>query len=210
MEFDGEFETHITVQVDALRVDALRTWAIHRQVKFLHIVLDRGDTPSQPMLTRRDVGTLSHQVKAANTMTRSLESEGFVVVRVKIEAAISNRDIPQADDEAARQRPGRYFEHHVKLVLDAGADVGALAKVAGGHAAQLSRNVLRDREDGMRERFVTQRCQSVGRATARRHLDELLASLMKAGYETLDVEEEYVVHDSNLAIDAGWIDAGDG
>jgi hypothetical protein len=43
------------------------------------------------------------------------------------------------------------------------------------------------------------------------YLDELREAIDAAGYEVLDVEEEYVVEDSNPSLDAGWIrDAGAG
>jgi hypothetical protein len=210
MEFEGEFETHLTVRADdAQGVEAARAWADRHRLKFLHIILARGHTPSQPMVTRRGTGTLSGQLAAAAALCPELAAAGFVVTRIKIEAAPGNRDVPASDAEAADRHPGRYFEHHVKLALDPDADVAALVATARRHAAHLSRNALRVRGDGRHERFVTQRCPSVGRPAARRRLDDLLASLEAGGYPVLDVEEEYVVHDSNLAVDAGWLDGPD-
>ena len=131
---------------------------------------------------------------------------GFAVRRVKVEAAPDNRDVPATDAEASRYA-GRYFEHHVKLALPADADLAALTKLAERHAARLSRNARRHRDDGTAERFVTQRCHGVGLATARRAFDGLRRALAAAGYTAVKVEQEYVVWDSNLADDAGWLDA---
>jgi hypothetical protein len=39
-------------------------------------------------------------------------------------------------------------------------------------------------------------------------LDGLVAALSAGGYIILDIEQEYVVYDSNPAVDAGWLDAG--
>ena len=210
MDFAGEFETHLTVRTtDDAGLDELRLWAAARGLKFLHILLDRGRTPSQPMVTRRGRGTLADQRTVATDLARQLAARGLAVVRTKVEAAPWNRDVPEADADAVAFHCGRYFEHHVKLALDPRADLAALAAVAGRHAAHLSRNALRDRADGRRERFVTQRCFGVGRATARRRLDELLAALAAAGHAPLSVEQEFVVYDSDLAIDAGWIESPD-
>ncbi|HBR00740.1 MULTISPECIES: hypothetical protein [unclassified Roseofilum] len=53
MQFTGLFETHITVSVKDLdEVEKLRQWSADRGLQCLHILLDRGVTPSQPMLTR--------------------------------------------------------------------------------------------------------------------------------------------------------------
>jgi len=206
MQFDGQFETHVTVHADdAAGVTALRNWAASRGLKFHHIVLDHGQTPSQPMVTRTASGTLPGQLAEAKRLARELADAGFPVRRVKVEAAPGNRDVPANDDEATRH-VGRYFEHHVKLALPAGIDLVGLAELAGGHGARLSRNARRDRDDGTSERFVTQRCCGVGWATARREFDGLRTALAAAGYVAMKVEQEYVVADSNLGDDAGWLD----
>jgi hypothetical protein len=210
VEFEGEFETHITVRAEgSSQLDGLRGWAALRRLKFHHIVLDRGLTPSQPMVSRRGLGGLSGEMAEAADLARRLASDGFAVTRVKIEAAPGNRDVPDSDVEAIDRHPGRYFEHHVKLGLEPDADLAALAELARGHAAHLSRNALRVRADGRQERFVTHRCYSVGRPTAHDRLGALVAALEAAGYPILNVEEEFVVLDSDPGVDAGWLDPGD-
>jgi hypothetical protein len=207
-QFDGDFETHITVRGDdPAAVEALRLWAGRHGLRFHHIVLDRGRTPSQPMLGRRGHGRLSDERAAAHDLALRLAADGFAVCRVKIEAAPDNRDVPATDAEAVGD-PGRYFEHHVKLALDAAGDLSALTAMAARHDARLSRNARRLRDDGRQERFVTQRCHGVGRPTAGARLRALLAALTAGGYDVVGVEEEYVVYDSDPGVDAGWLDRG--
>jgi hypothetical protein len=206
-EFAGEFETHITVQLGALQSNAsVRDWGLRHGLKSLHIVLDRGDTVSQPMLTRRGQGVLSRELARALELSDELSRDGFVVVRIKIEAMPCNQDIPQSDADAESHSPTLYFEHHIKLAIDANTDLSALVALVQRHSANLSRNAFKMRSDGQEERFVTQRCRSVGRATARLRLDALLSALATDGYQVLRIEEEFVVHDSNIAIDAGWLE----
>ena len=45
-----------------------------------------------------------------------------------------------------------------------------------------------------------------GLGTATRRLDGLVAALRAAGLEVTEVEQEYVVDDSNLGLDHGWLD----
>lgn len=207
--FRGEFETHITVRLDGSRdIEALRRWGGEHGVKCLHIVLDRGVSASQPMLTRWGRGDLAGELQTASVLGRSLDAEGFPVTRVKIEAAPGNPGVPQSEAEARGHPSERYFEHHVKLLLEDGADVSPLVEIAERHGAHLSRNALRVRDDGRHERFVTQRCRPVGRAEARRRLDALLDALAPLGHPILETEEEFVVYDSNLAVDEGWIREG--
>jgi hypothetical protein len=208
VEFAGEFETHITVRTaDPARIDSLRVWAEHHRLSFHHIVLDRGQTPSQPMIGRRGRGVLSGELAAASELSRLLHAAGFVVSRIKIEAAPWNRDVPDTD-AAAAEHPGRYFEHHVKLALAPATDFTALTALAVAHSAHLSRNARRVRDDGLQERFITQRCHSAGHPTARARLGALLAALAEGGYAVVSTEEEFVVYDSAPGVDAGWLDEG--
>jgi hypothetical protein len=76
---------------------------------------------------------------------------------------------------------------------------------AARHTARLSRNALTVRADRRCERFLTQRCFGVGRATARDRLSALLDLVSVLQFEVLEVEEEFVVYDSNHSIDDGWL-----
>jgi len=212
MDFAGEFETHLTVilPIDDGEVDRLRAWGEVRGLKCTHIVLARGTSASQPMLTREARGDLAGQLAAAEAIAADLEAAGFAVARIKVEASPFNRDLPQTDADGDRQPPDRYFEHHVKLLLDHPVDVERVTAIARDHAAHVSRNALRTREDGREERFVTQRCYRVGRETAQRRMTELIDALKAAGHHVLEAEAEFVVYDGNLSLDAGWLDEESG
>ena len=90
-------------------------------------------------------------------------------------------------------------------MLDSRADLLAVAELAERHKAHLSRNALSAQSDGYHERFVTQRCLAVGRDEARQQLQVLLDTIRLQRHPILKIEEEFVVYDSNLALDAGWI-----
>lgn len=207
MEFTGEFETHITVSCSGIsEIDRLQQWSVERNLKFLHILLDRGETVSQPMLTRRGQGDFNDEREIAYNLSRSLAAECFSVARIKIEAAPGNHGVPQSDVEALAHPAHRYFEHHVKLLLkSAPNDLPLLREVVKGHSAHLSRNALQIQRDGVREQFITQRCIGIGRSGAEKQLQMLINSIESLGYSPIDIEAEFVVYDSNLALDLGWI-----
>ncbi len=202
MAFKGAFETHITVEFH--QIDRLQQWCAARELQLLHILLDRGATRSQPMLTRRGYGDLDGELKIANELAQALTNAGFGVVRIKLEAAPENQDIPQSDSEARCHSPERYFEHHLKLRLSPTQDLRELAELASQHAAHLSRNALQ-RHDLFQERFVTQRCGGVGQSEANHRLNSLVKAIASAGDRPIDIRTEFVVYDSNLALDRGWI-----
>src|SRR5262245_54536369 len=165
MDTFGDYETHITLQVEQDQLDGLRVWATQQGWKFLHIVLDRGLQASQPMLSRRSRGSLADQHSVADQLCRELRAAGFPPVVVKIEAAPWNPGVPQADAETPPV-DDRYFEHHVKMLCNSSDDLARLTEQLSPHGARLSRNALRERHDGRVERFVTQRCFGCGRGVA--------------------------------------------
>lgn len=206
MEFAGEFETHLTVRLhDSPGIEALQHWATAHGLKCVHIVLDRGLSASQPMLTRHGAGTLAQEHAIAAALRELLEDAGFAVTRLKTEVPPWNQDVPESEEEARRHPPERYFEHHIKLLLGHETDTASLRQLAESYDAHLSRNALRIREGGLAERFVTQRCIGVGRGEAHRRLEALLDALRTAEYSIIEFEEEFVVYDSNLSLDDGWI-----
>lgn len=132
------------------------------------------------MLTLRRSGALSAVRDDIAGTERALRNAGFDVVRTKTEAA------PWADGEAAALGARYHFEHHIKLLLAPGPDTAPLS----AHAAHLSRNARRVRADGR---------------TAGDRPDAPAASPRAVGHEIVSVEREFVVHDSNESLDAGWI-----
>ncbi|MEV6306573.1 nucleotidyl transferase AbiEii/AbiGii toxin family protein [Actinoplanes sp. NPDC051861] len=200
----GTFETHITVSGD--NAEGLALFAEKYGVKFLCIELDRGDCRFQPMLTLTGSGSLDQQEATAEQWCEWLLAAGMEPIRTKIEATPWSDGVPERDRDAAREPSGRYFEHHVKLRLPSASVAGLLAvtDLVEPHGARLSRNARRKYEDGTEVRFVNQRCHGVGRLTASHRLEELLAALQ--GYDVVSAEQEYVVYDSRLSLDDGWLD----
>ncbi|GIG85976.1 nucleotidyl transferase AbiEii/AbiGii toxin family protein [Plantactinospora endophytica] len=204
-EVSGDFEIHITTY--GQHADKLATLAAERGVKFLHIVLDRGVFASQPMLTLTGRGSLREQFAVVDRWQRELRKAQIYPCRSKIEAAPWCVGVPQSDADAAVEPAGRYFEHHVKLLLPTATvtDLTAVTELITPHGARLSRNARRERADGTQERFVTQRCHDVGLDTAKQRLDTLVEALRSAGHEIVAVEQEYVVFDSDVSHDRGWL-----
>jgi len=203
-EFVGDFETHLTVALmfwDKGKVAPLRDWADSHSMKFTHIILDRGVCASQPMITFYGNGTLSDQLNKAAEIVQQMKASGFHVCRTKIEAGIHNADVPLTKSQA---QPRMYFEHHIKLLLPEQFELSELTTIAEPLGGHLSRNARRTRDDGRDERFLTQRCYNCGHDEAHQQLESLQQAIPVA-CEILEVEEEFVVYDSNDRIDSDWI-----
>ncbi|WP_405545400.1 hypothetical protein OG478_34295 [Streptomyces phaeochromogenes] len=195
----------------AAESERLRCWAAGAGLKLTHIVLARGRMPSQPMVTLTGSPSYAAESARAREVAAHLRADGFVPVRVKIESSPWAPEVPR--EPCGTGGDERYFEHHVKLLLDADTDLDALAARVVPHGAHLSWNArrVRDSEIGgtggtgrRHERFVTQRCRGVDAEGAGRLLELLLAEL--CGFEVADVEREFVLHDSDLSVDDGWIE----
>jgi hypothetical protein len=207
ISIDGPFEIHVTVALVEESAAALRKFCSAHGWKCVHILLSRGQTPSQPMLTCTKTGTIDQVLQIAEHTACTLSEAGFRPVRIKLEASPFASGVPQADDDP--QMPDRYFEHHVKLVLPSG-ESGTLVPIVERHRAHLSRNAFKQREDGHEERFVTLRNFGVGRVSAMARLDELLNALRTAHFNWVSVESEYSVYDTCLELDVGWLDMNQG
>jgi hypothetical protein len=194
---DDVFDVHLTVSRSSERIESLAA-VLH--LKYVRIELSRGAQPDQSMLTGQVTGDLRDAIATADKWTVRLQSQRIWVSRRKIETAPWNAGVP-ADDDAVRE-PGRYFEHHIKVLVATG-DLDRLAGTAEQYGAHASRNARRTRPDGRQERFVTLRCLDSGRSTAIAHCEELIAALDAAGFTRLESESEYVMVDTNLGHDAG-------
>lgn len=206
MQFTGPFETHITVSVKDLdEVEKLHQWSADRGLKCLHILLDRGTTPSQPMLTRWGEGSLTDELERVKELCHVLQAEGFSVVRIKTEVAADHPGVPQNKNEAMNYTADRYFEHHIKVLVPPLTSLSPLIKTVEPYCAHLSRNALKMCQDESQERFVTQRCSGVGRREAQKQLKHLLQAIADLNTPIIDIEQEFVVYDSNFELDRDWI-----
>ncbi|KUL68670.1 MULTISPECIES: hypothetical protein [unclassified Streptomyces] len=193
------YETHVTVRcADAAEAGRLRRWSAAAGLKLTCIELARGRVPSQPMLTLTGAPSRAAAAAGAEEMAARLRAGGFSPVRVKIESAPWAPEVPVGPCGG-----GQYFEHHVRLRLPADTDLGALAARVVPHGAHLSWNARRV-VGALHERFATQRCHGADAAGAGRALEALLSEL--AGFDVVDVEREFVLYDSDLSVDDGWIE----
>lgn len=180
------FEAHITVAPAA----GLEELAERMGLKVLHIVLDRGAHPSQPMVSCRAEGDVATALERVREVTGELTRAGHEVLRVKLEAE------PRHPTEL-------YLEQHVALLLPEGADLRSIARLGRRHGAHLSRNA-RDRRGGTSRRFLTQRHPGPW-PEARPVFDALKAELLAKGYVVDSCEREAVLVDTALELDDGWL-----
>ena len=206
----GPFETHLTLSAACpADFDELTALVAEAALKLTCIELAHGLHPLQPMVTRHGAGSLATEFKAIAELKAQFHDLGWRVVRTKIEVDAGHAAAPLNAGQAADCPAERYFENHVKILHAPDIPMAAMVSIAGEVASRLSRNARRIRPDGGHERFFTQRFYRSPRSVARHGLEVLLHRLAAAGFTVLEHEEEYVIHDTNIALDAGWLEPGE-
>ncbi|KST63868.1 hypothetical protein [Mastigocoleus testarum] len=204
--YAGTFEAHITTKADDLAsLEKFNSLCEALKVKCVSIELPQGVTCSQPMTASYHHGSLKNVLQEVNAIAQKLANRNFEVNRIKIEAMVNNRDVPVSDIEAQRLPKSNYFEFHVKVILSADKNLEVLRRYCLQHDAHLSRNTFKRLVDGQQERFITMRIYGVGYRSAQKHFDNLLRLLKSKGFQLSQQQREYTVYDSNLSLDAGWM-----
>ncbi len=196
------YELHITV-AQTVDLEAFKQFCYQAGIKAL--VIDLGaELPVQPMTCSRITASFSDAMLEAAKLRDILTNAGFVVTRVKLEAAPWNSGVPESDIQAQKAPSGNYFEHHTKLKLPKTANLRLLEMLCESNNAHLSRNAFKVFTDGSQERLITQRHYGLGFASASLRFNAFLEVLKSFDFKVEKTVSEYCVFDSNLELDAGW------
>ena len=115
--YKGTFEAHITVK--AVNAELKRKFCLLCQklnVNSVFIELTQGVTRSQMMTASNHHGAFKDVLQKINQIAEKIVNADFEVTRIKIEAMVSNQDIPVSDIEAQKLPKSNYFEFHVKAI----------------------------------------------------------------------------------------------
>ena len=201
-QFPGEYEIHVTVDIESARFSKFKQICEQENAKALIIELEHGDSPVQPMLSQ--LIRLSPNAAAEHISRLVSVLEPFNVTRVKVEASPRNQGVPRLDSEALGLPVDCYFEHHIKLLLTVDEDIEELSKNLKPFFGHISRNALK-RTDVGQERFVTQRFFQCGDDEANKKLLDLKRYLQQREIAIKKVIREFNIFDSNVGLDRRWI-----
>lgn len=212
------FETHLTVAAGTdhrLLEEATDALALKRTI----IELAGGETPIQPMVTIHRTSSLRSCLGNARRTVRRLRQRDVEVVRTKVELPLRSAFDWDLGTRAWRPRfDWIYAEQHllVRLPDHAGA-ASRLQDDVIKLGAHLSRSP-RSSKNGLETRFVTSRVYfererfdpdprpgSRWRSLIIERFDSVGHELRRLGWGVVTVDRELVVHDSNLALDDGWL-----
>ncbi|MBI4852432.1 MAG: hypothetical protein HY819_11615 [Acidobacteria bacterium] len=202
----GTFESHITIQLNnQTALSLFRSVCEELKVKCSLIELPNGINRFQPMTSLYHQGSFESVLKEVNGLAQSLTQEGFKVIRVKIEALINNLNVP-ITDEQAKKFPNNYFEFHLLVTLSSEKDKERLKNLCTQNNAHLSQNAFKKTLYGLNQHFVTMRLYNIGKTNAKAEFSKLIEMLKKENFSLSNKLQEYIVYDSNISLDQGWVE----
>jgi hypothetical protein len=184
------FEVHLSTQTE--RFVEFQQFCQELSLGCLVINLDQGAVPVQPMASFRQQCTPLLLAEKLEQLESAFHKAGFLLSRLKVEAPLET------------MLPAIYYEFHIKLVLSSDFELLSLDPILNQHHARLSRNALKQEEDGYR-RFVSLRLYPPTQ-NPNQHCDRMVAelvALLKEGVR--GIHREAVLFDSNEALDHGWL-----
>ena len=189
------YELHLTTTpISHAEWPAFEHFAASAGAKAMVIELARGAHRLQPMLTLVHPGELDGAIRFAHALAQDAARSGYQVLRCKIEQdAAAGAFSEQAGDH-------HYFEWHGRVAIaePMRAQLAALCQEYGGH---LSNNAIR----GADTRYVTLR-ETSQLSNLRDRVTALSLAMRVQGWETSKQQWERVVYDSNITLDAGWLE----
>jgi hypothetical protein len=201
----GLFEAHLTVMPisNAEQVRFVDQCAL-MGLKPIMIELPKGDVAVQLMTSSIHRGEIHDVFTEVQGLAAGLDSAGFPVARVKIEAAPGNPGVPLTESEAASFPASNYCEHHLKVLLSPGDSLDELRNICSAHQAHLSRNAFKRHPEGKSEQFITLRCYGAGLQAAQAKFEAMIDQVKAARITVLKQITEYCLFDDNISVDGNW------
>lgn len=189
------YELHLTTTpISHAEWPAFEHFAAAVGAKAMVIELARGAHRLQPMLTLARPDDLDGVIRFARALTQDAARSGFQILRCKIE---QDAAVGACSEQAGEHH---YFEWHGRVAVaePMRAQLAALCQEYGGH---LSNNALR----GADTRYVTLR-ETSRLLNLRDRATALCLAMGGQGWEIGKQQWERVVYDSNITLDAGWLE----
>lgn len=135
--------------------------------------------------------------------------EFFNITRLKLEAVAVNPGVPVTDDEAAAVPGDTYFEYHIKIKNPPTPEGDEILKaLAARMTAELGVKVPFSCNDmgGKNQRFLNARTYGMGYEASAALVERIAAAIEAEGFEVSKIIREFIVFDTNKALDNGWLE----
>ncbi|CAF3146423.1 unnamed protein product, partial [Rotaria sp. Silwood2] len=200
---DGTFKIHITV--DNHNIDKFLNICKVNNLKVVCIYLNDDVSIQQLMTSSYHVGTYPAIIELMRTLIDNLFNE-IHIRRMKIISLILNNGVPENDIDKLLlwDKKSNYFEFHYKLKVTSESRLHKLKDLCREQNLHL---VSKSPEKPLTKKvhyIVTMRLFNCGRRNAWTRNDFISRHLHQRRFYPLRVKEQFVVYDSNIALDNPW------
>lgn len=188
------FEFHHTVVITNPE-EIAKFKVVSQELGIKPILVETTSGVTDLMTSARMLGTITDANKYLKELSGLLSNAGFSVIREKIETVPWYSDKDCVEDST-------YYECHYQIPVDKDTDYEKLASVCKDNNAHLSQNLFKKLENGGVQ-MVTIRNYS-SRSEFQKSSTKLLHELSQFSNK-INMEQEFVVLDTNLSHDNLWI-----
>ena len=214
------FEIHITAQIpqDAPLQQFIEKFVeACKEAKVKPIMLDLTNQSNVHVMndattSSKLFGTEKEAYDEVERICSVLEKHNFSVIRKKIETAIWHEKA-----QGKVLEPGNYFECHVGLLIPkekVEEKMAQLTELCKKHSAHLSRNTMKNSENGNLVQMATIRTyespnveQISHRKNFENHIEAFAQELTQQGFQYEKLVYEFALYDTRNAHDKAWLDA---
>jgi hypothetical protein len=201
------FEIHITVERPDNIDEFVRFCKEVVEVKPIVLDLQNGGTSvmMDVMTSSKCVGTNSTAIEEATTISDWLTSEGFNVVRTKIESVPWHPSAPRDFHKEFNMHDSCYFESHIGVNVYPG-DLYQLRPLAENRNCHMSNNFFKKHEDGTFTQMLTYRSSDKTYEQFLAEVEDIKELLEDRGYTYEKVIIEFAIYDTKQSHDAKWLE----
>jgi hypothetical protein len=202
----GLHEIHISI--DPSQIFEFKIFCNKRKYKCIFPVAFNGVNKNQLMLSKWKTGTSLSSIQKANEIEAELKDNNIRVHRVKVEAMMHNKGVPE--DENNLCLPYNYFEYHLKMIIN---NIDMIKNIS--YIMELFKNEHPDIKCAIsfncfRENIkllITLRLKGEwGSNKCEKYKDIFIDFIESKGIHFEgEIQKEFEVYDNNVSYDNGWL-----
>jgi hypothetical protein len=195
----GLFEIHISVEPS--QIINLKLFCLENSIKPILAVTHVGDNPNQLMISKFVKGNGCDAIIEANDIKKRMIKSGIIVKRVKVEAMISNKGVPQLP--FTNKENSNYFEYHIKIPIKTIEEYNKVHSFCQLNEYSISFSAFKETISILLTLRIS---PSKGINYVKSKLDECIIKLKDNNINFEEsIQKEFSIYDDNIDYDYNWL-----
>ena len=198
---EGLFEIHITVNPE--QIYELRIYCLEKNIKPILACSETGKNKNHLMISKWKNGNEEEAIQRAKEMAEEMKNEyKLKIERVKVEAIIHNKGIPQNINE----NENNYFEFHLKYSINYRNEIKKIIEKFNKNYCGMCGLSFSAFKETINLLITLRVNGKLGAINAEKLKDELINKLKSENIHTNnEIQKEYAIYDTNIDYDEGWL-----